>query len=332
MSVFVPRPDLQMLPPPYEVQASRIGAFLVPTASGAIQRLLDATLNAASGSSAGGWLGWLKKWFGSKSKPGAVTQRFKPLLGRDVMVLTFIHYPSVRATSLPWGFFTYDECAVFLLLEDTQRLGLGMCWHVPFIVLDECLPMLMGREFYGFPKVLGDVDCSPLRANDWQQNPRGTFTATAEGFQQCGANVAAQSVPVAEVKVNAYPPGSLVTAVDHAGDDLLAIAQRIAGGDHLEPALVPFLQALISLGLPGVFLKELPGADASASAAYRQLVKAAFTPTGIGGMSFVRGDVKLHDPASYPLASTFGIAAGQARNVPGLLIDLSWNLPPPHDA
>jgi hypothetical protein len=315
------------------VDRSRIATFLVPAAKGAIQRLLDATLNAAStGAAPSGWLGWLKNLFGAKPKSGAARQRFKPLLGLDVMALTFIHYPSVRATTTPWGSFSYDECAVFLLLKDENEFGPGMCWHVPFILLDACLPMLMGREIYGFPKVIGDVDCSPLLAADWQQNPRGTFTVAAEGFPRHGANVHAQQVPVAEVKASGFPPGSLVNTIDHAGDDLLAFAQRITGGDHLDPLLVPFVQALVSAGLPGVFLKELPGADANAPAAHRQLVKAAFTPTGTGGMSFVRGEVKLHDPASYPLASTFGIAAGQALNVPGIFIDLSWNLPPPTHA
>ncbi len=337
MSAFIPRPDLQMLPPPYVVDDSRTTAFIVPTAPGSIQRLLDATLNAAPGSAApSSWLGWLKRLLGISptSSSGAPVQRFKPLLGRDLMVLTFIHYGSVRATTPApsWGFFSYDECAVFLLVKDEQELGPGLCWHVPFILLDECLPMIMGQEIYGFPKVLGSVDCAPLLANDWRQNPHGTFAAAAEGFAQHDAAVAAGPVPVAEVNVTGFPPGSVGNAIDNAGTDLLAFAQGILGGDHLDPLLVPILQALISLGMPGVFLKEFPGADGSAPAAYRQLMKAAFTPTAVTGLSFVRGDVTLFDPASYPLASTFGIAAGQTQSVPGVFIDMSWNLPPPTNA
>jgi len=333
MSTYTPRPDLQLLPPPYTIEGSRIATFIVPTASGAIQRLLDATLNTAgANASRSGCFGWLRTLFAAKPKPGAVRQRFKPLLGLDVMMLTFIHYPSVRAATLPWGSFRYDECAVFLLLRDEDELGPGLCWHVPFILLDECLPMIMGREIYGFPKVMADVDCAPLLASDWLQKPGGTFRVAAEGFAQRGAAHVAQKVPVAEVTMTGYPPGSIVSTLDHAGDDLLAFAQRIAGGDHLDERLVPIVRALVSLGLPGIFLKELPGADANAPAAYRELLKAAFTPTGIGGLSFVRGGVTLHDPASYPLASTFGIAPAKTLNVPGLVIELSWNLPPPTHA
>lgn len=332
MSTFTQRPDVQMLAPPYQIDHARTAAFIVPAAEGSIQRLLDSTLNAAPGRrTSSGCCSWLKNLFPSTPQRGsAPEQRFKPLL--DVMALTFIHYPRMSAPETPWGYFSYQECAVFLPLWDTEGVLPSMCWHVPFILLNQFLPTVVGREIYGFPKVMAQLDCTPLLADDWLENPRGKLTVAAEGFGQTGANVAAQSVPVAEVTMSSFPDGSLVKTIDHAGDILLALTQDLAGGDHLQPALIPVLKELLQIGLPGIFLKELVGSRPDEPAAYRKLVKAAFTPTGIGGASFVRGEVKLSNPASYPLASTFGIPAGQALDVSGLLIDLSWNLPPPTDA
>src|SRR5687767_4283664 len=100
MSTLLPCPDLQCLAVPYEVQQSRNAAFLVPTASGAIQQLLDTSLNAAV------------------TPPGMpLVKRFEPLFGLDQIVVAFIHYPNVHAqqSTIPptdrWGFFSYDECA-----------------------------------------------------------------------------------------------------------------------------------------------------------------------------------------------------------------------------
>ena len=312
MSSFLLRPGLQALPTPYVVTKSRTAAFAVPTAAGKIQHLLDATLNAVAG-----------------------TQRFTPLL--DCMVLTFIHYPDVHAqqAGVPpaqhYGCFAYEECAVFLPLRDAQGDGLGTCWHVPFLLLNQVIPLILGREVYGMPKVFGRVDARPLEMDDWLTHPSGSLKVSTEGFAQLGATVPCRFVEVAEVVLKGphlrLPFDLPVLDVDPLG--LIGFADRLLPStDHLAPILA-FFQRLVSVGLPGIFLKQFPDGTGTHGGVYQRLLRAAFTPTAISSLTYVVADVKTFDPASYPLASTFGLTAGAAKTTIGILAEISWILPLP---
>ncbi len=308
MSAFILRPGLQALPTPYIVTHSRTAAFAVPTPSGKIQQLLDATLNVAAG-----------------------TPRFTPLL--DCMVLTFIHYPDVHAeqAGVPpasrTGFFTYQECAVFLPMRDAEGGGLGTCWHVPMLLLNQVLPLILGREVYGMPKVFGRVDARPLQVDDWLTDPAGTLKVSTEGFPQPGAAVGVTFVPVAEATFKGphfqlpfsnLDPLGLIQFATNLVDDLA----------HLQPVL-DFFQRLVGLGLPGIFLKQFPDGSGTQQAVYQHLLRAAFTPTSISPLTYVLADVTAFDSASYPLASTFGLTSGVAKTAVGVVAEISWVLPPP---
>lgn len=312
MSAFIPRPGLQALPTPYIVARSRTAAFAVPTRPGCIQQLLDSTLNAAAGS-----------------------QRFTPLL--DCMVLTFIHYPDVHAeqSGVPsgsrTGFFCYQECAIFLPIKDAEGAGLGTCWHVPMLLLNQVIPLILGREVYGMPKVFGRVDVRPLQVDDWLTDPAGTFKVSTEGFPQPGSSVGITFVPVAEAAMKG-PHLRLALDIPVLDLDPLGLIQFAANllddGTHLRPVL-EFFQRLVGIGLPGIFLKEFPDGTGTRQAVCCQLLKAAFTPTSISPLTYVLADVKAFDSASYPLASTFGLPSGVAQTSVGVVAEISWVLPPP---
>jgi hypothetical protein len=312
MSSFIIRPGLQALPTPYLVSKSRMAAFAVPTAEGAIQQLLDTTLNAAAG-----------------------RRRFTPLV--DCLVLAFIHYPDVHAeqAAVPaasrYGFFTYQECAGFLMLADGDGDGLGTCWHVPMLLLNQVIPLILGREVYGMPKVFGRVDVRPLQVDDWLTNPAGKFKVATEGFPQLGSTVGATFVDVAEVTLKGLPLrlpfGSSVLDLDPLG--LMQVAAKLLGeATHLGPVL-EFFQRLVNFGLPGIFLKQFPDGSGVQQAVYQRLLKAAFTPTAVSSLTYVLADVKAFDPPSYPLASTFGLPAGVPKTALGIIAEISWLLPPP---
>jgi hypothetical protein len=317
---FLARPGLQALPTPYIIESSRTAAFAVPTGDGAIQRLLDATLNAAA------------------TPPGhALVRRFEPLL--EALVLAFIHYPDVHAeqSGTPaanrWGRFSYQECAVFLALRDTQGEGLGTCWHVPMLVLNQCIPLLLGREVYGMPKVFGRVDARALQLDDWRDHPTGVLKVSTEGFAQLGAASALAPVEAAEATLHprhlGLPFGFRLAEFDPL--DLVRFAADVLPSTlHLRP-LLEFFERLVGFGLPGIFLKQFPDGSGTGGAVYQRLLKAAFTPTAISSPTFRIADVKLFDPASYPLASTFGITPGAVTRAVGLFAEFSWVLPPPAD-
>jgi len=320
MSSLLPRPGLQTLPTPYIIKKSRIAAFFLETSDGALQTLLDATLNAAAT---------------PEGQP--LVRRFTPLL--DAIMLAFIHYPDVHAeeASTPaadrWGNFSYQECAVYLLLDDAQGGLIPSCWHVPMILLNEGIPLILGREVYGLPKVLARLDLRPLMIDDWIRNPAGTLTVAAEGFPQRGAGVPVTHVQVAEVTVKG--PHFELPFDFHLPNrdplDLLGFARMIPRPPILSEPVFKFFRELISAGLPGIFLKQFPAGDGVAQAVYRKLVTAAFTPTAIAGIGYVRAQVKVFDPASYPLASTFGLTAGTPIDTFGIYSELDWVLPAPTD-
>ena len=317
MSSLLPRPGLQTLPAPYIITKSRIAAFFVGTSDGALQALLDTTLNAAA-TPAG--------------QP--LVRRFTPLL--DAMMLTFIHYPDVHAeqANMPaadrWGSFSYQECAVFLLLEDAQGGVIPSCWHVPMILLNLGMPLMLGREVYGMPKVLARLDLRPLMMDDWIRNPAGALSVAAEGFPQRGVGVPITHADVAEVTIKGphfeLPFHFHIPNFDPL--DLLGFAGRMLRPPILSEPVFNFFRELISAGLPGIFLKQFPAGDGVTQAAYRRLLTAAFTPTAVTAIGYLRAQVKLFDPASYPLASTFGLAAGAAIDTFGILSELDWVLPP----
>jgi hypothetical protein len=311
MNPCINRPGLQTLPTPYVVANSRTAAFAVPTPAGRIQHLLDCTLNSAAGS-----------------------RRFTPLL--DCMVLTFIHYPDVHALQpgIPpanqMGCFCYQECAVFLPILDAQGDGLGTCWHVPMLLLNQVIPLILGREVYGMPKVFGRIDVRPLQVDDWLTNPSGTLKVSTEGFPLAGGTVPITFVPVAEVTFGAHlrlPLGIAISDLDPLG--LFAFAADFLDDvTHLGPVL-EFFQRLVAFGLPGIFLKQFPDGSGTQLAVYQFLLKAAFTPTAISPLTYAVADVKTFDSASYPLASTFGLNSGVAQKAIGVVAEISWMLPPP---
>jgi hypothetical protein len=312
MNPFIMRPGLQALPTPYIVDRSRTAAFAVPTPAGKIQQLLDATLNAVAGS-----------------------PRFTPLL--DCMVLTFIHYPDVHAAqaAVPpaarTGFFDYEECAIFLPIRDARGDGLGTCWHVPMLLLNQVIPLILGREVFGMPKVFGRIDTRPLQVDDWLANPAGTLKVATEGFPQQGSAVGITFVNVAEVTFKGphlrLPLDLPVRALDPLGL-LHFAADAIEDIAHLRPVM-EFFQSLVSVGFPGIFLKQFPDGSGTQQTVYQRLLKAAFTPTAISAPTYVVADVTVFDPPSYPLASTFGLTAGVAKTAIGIVAEISWELPPP---
>jgi hypothetical protein len=299
MSTLLPCPDLQCLAVPYEVQQSRNGAFLVSTGSGAIQQLLDTTLNAAL------------------TPPGApLVKRFEPLFGLDQIIVAFIHYPNVHAqqSAVPqtdrWGFFSYDECAVFLMLKDTHASGPGFCWHLPFILLNKCLPMLLGREVYGMPKVMGTLNVDPLLQSNWLNAQSGLLTAATEGFLKRDETASSQQVKVAQAAIAMSVP-----------------LMPFLGPQLLGPGVFQFLQTFVTTGMPGIFLKQFAEGDGATQASYQAVLQSQFTPTAVSSPTLISGAIQVFDPASYPLASTFGIPAGVPIPVVGILIEISWILP-----
>ena len=117
-------------------------------------------------------------------------------------------------------------------------------------------------------------------------------------------------------------------AVDQLNLDLKAFTGALQQPDLWSAVVFRLMQALIGAALPGIFLKQFPAANTVSQAVYLQLLQADFTPTQIGSLRYVSADVTLFDPASYPLASSYGIAPNTPLSVQGIFAELDWQLPP----
>jgi hypothetical protein len=80
--------------------------------------------------------------------------RFVPALGYVLLVFNLIErmYPRDPPDNMK-GWQKEEEVATWILVKDTKRRKL--LWHHPYMIVDNPYAMAMGREIYGFPKMLG---------------------------------------------------------------------------------------------------------------------------------------------------------------------------------
>lgn len=139
-SPFIRRGGSHTMPPPWIAKDVDMHAFYLRCDPQALQELCDRCLNRPSGN----------------------VFAFQPTT-RYVM-LTFQRFDDLHTTASGYeniGFVQENEAALWLFVSDRNgsRLPDGNDWSafVPFMVTDDPIALLTGREVYGFPKELGAV-------------------------------------------------------------------------------------------------------------------------------------------------------------------------------
>jgi hypothetical protein len=197
-------------------------------------------------------------------------------------------------------------------------------WFTPIVILDSYLPLIAGREIFGFPKVTGVINTAPALENLFQ-NPQGSATVAAE----CFATTSKQEM----IKLQKLWTWN-VTGGGPLVEDLAADAVEWAFNTHLfDPLniLNPLrgrLLRLIGRLDPGLFLKEFPATQDTSLACYRGLVRASYAPTAIHRLVALSAEASFESPASFPVADLLGFPAGAARRAEfAFIAEMDWRVP-----
>ncbi len=148
------------------------------------------------------------EWF---NVPSNFKRVFEPAL--PYVMVTYAYYP--RAYYQSWkenneGFTPYKELIFVLFLREKKPCGIlediglikpNFYGFVPFLFLDHAIPVAAGREIFGMPKVMADLDYPGLGGNGTVQK----FSASTLGFNRSRGSVPmAKKQKIMEVTC---PPG-----------------------------------------------------------------------------------------------------------------------------
>ena len=304
MPSYLQRPEQQFFALPYTItKAQMLGLVFQADPQILARHFVDPLFNAAT-------------------TPG----RFQVELdGR--FVVGQIRYPLLTHSDPHFGGFSYNESVIYLALRDTGPAP-GTpehYWFTPVMVLDSFLPLIAGREIFGFPKILGEINSNPTTLANLFTTPRGSGTVAVQGFATTSKQELAALQKLWSWRVTGGGP--LV-------EELAAKAVEWVLATHL-PNPLGLLDAVRSRLLrfvgrldPGLFLKEFPAASKPTLACYGSLVRSSFAPTAVHRLVALTAEASFEAPASFPLATQLGFTPGttQAAEL-AFLAEMDWQIP-----
>ena len=317
LPVYVERGGECVYCPPGVATGVRMYAFIVKGDALALAEMFDRYLNVPS--------------------DGAV--QFEP--AGELFVLNFTTLNHVGALTPPdveRGYFTESEVAIWSLGYD--RVSDTYATFVPYMVVDQGAAMAMGREVYGFPKQLGEVDMPP------EAGPYDAFQLRVRGVQQWGADQRFDLHPLVDITqtdTDVPPPddgfGSqleLVLAMSKLAqeDPGLGSAVRLPGVGSKDrrnasgPDMLDALELLTDETLPMVFLKQVRDGRMPLRACYQAVQRADFVVTAYRGATRLPGTyrIDIHDLANEPIRRDLGIPAGPLEPVDAFVVDFDFTL------
>jgi hypothetical protein len=205
-----------------------------------------------------------------------------------------------------------------------------VAFFLPYLFVDNPYALLAGREVYGFPKMLGQI-----QAVEDYQTP--AFALDVWGFQRFGPDEEGKVRRLLEVHPMQGEAGEHPTAAapwrswEEARRVLIQLLLDSGGRDldRVEDATV--LNALDQASLPVVFLKQFPDVADSGRACYQALVEAPVRVVDFHVGQRLEGTYQLilHDLVSHPLARTLGLAVqdgGHIQSLAALSLSLDFVL------
>ena len=302
---YLPRPDRQFFTLPYTIEKAHMLGLIFQADPGVLTRsFIDPTLNAATA-------------------PG----RFQlELDGR--FVLGQLHYPMLTHSDADFGGLSYNESVVYLALRDTQPApgAPELYWYTPVMALDSFLPLIAGREIFGFPKVLGEINTTPVVLADLFTNPKGSGTVAVQGYATISKQEMAAMQELWSWRVTSG--GTLFENLAAQAVDWV-LASHLPNPSGLLDSVRSRLLRLVGRLDPGLFLKEFPAVQGTGLASYRSLVRANYAPTAIYKLVALTAEASFAAPASFPLATLLGFTPGVSHPAElAFIAEMDWQVPP----
>lgn len=267
------------------------------------------------------------QWFNIPSN-GAVY--YQPLL--PVVLVSFAAYQGARPDVSPyknWGYVPYKE--VIFSIFTVRLIKKGGLWLadrvgalVPYIFVDDALAMVLGREVYGIPKMMGKIQLPEKMAGATQK-----YSVEALSTLQFNPNTAFKTLPIANIEEEV---NTGTKAQPHRWEDakiaFKEIKQLIFGKGHITlpdfDLLVEIEQVLLEQKLPFSSLRQLRSIDSSETAAYQSIIDFYAKMTHFTDAGLLHGNHTLHlsENALFPIAESLGLKDGQVADA-AFWID--WN-------
>jgi hypothetical protein len=237
-------------------------------------------------------------------------RRFVPLL--DQVMVVFNGIAAMNASGPPddvKGVYTEQEAAAWVPVLDTEERK--VYWHIPYILVDNSYALAMGREIYGFPKMLGTfkgVGTGPARPG-----PMEVWTVVTPEF---GAGKPAGLGRLLRLEaVSGKSPGAdteLQSLPQLAGEIIRRLglgANNLAEGASDQAQL---LESVLHLDMPMVFMKQFRDSVDPRQACFQSIQTCRTTMTSLHGLRIFGAPYQLlvDTYESHPFRADLGLPAG----------------------
>lgn len=307
---------------PSRLIGARIYGFGVKVDQARQQETLDAYINRQS-------VAAVRVGSDARRPPEPFTLR---CAGLDVVLLLFVDYQQIKSGSdddEPLGSVSYREFLMMQLAMRGNDETPALDWFIPAIYLDSDAPRLGGREIYGYPKQLGDVEIALYDQATTTSAPPRRLTLSTLAMGDDSRHHAGHQILV-KIGGPEQPPRMELqyTEPSQMFRDLFELCGHADARQRIVNVLevpspfrgVPFtrdmqLQNALSLSNIGnVFLKEFRDCVDPHEACYKAICRTDTVP-GVfqsgGRLDESRYEIEVPPHASEPLFSLLG--GGDAR-------------------
>jgi|GEM_PF-4481799 len=262
---------------------------------GALQALVDTTLNAAPSG-------------------------FRFAVISPQVLFSFMRMGCLRSEPAPnVGFYQETELNVTLMLAGwSQQIPVPrIYWYMPYLWIDTPTPQLAGRDIFGYPKLLGKIDMPA------GEGAPAEFCVSGEVIHPQSFGTCAEMRPVFRARrTDAGTPGPIEAGqLSLDADSALGILlERVVdlnlGGLGGAAGMLAHAMGLDRL-LKLVFLRQFPSIEDENSACYQSIASTTFNITNFHRAGLLAGNYEIEIPQndSLNLASRLGIGGGAPGDV-----------------
>lgn len=292
---FINQAGWQIYNPPFQLDQTTCFGYFVSADRSALQRSVDQTLNAGL--------------------PEDIC--YKVLSGQVLAAMVDIgHLSCVNPPQNTQGWLHESDFAFFAVLARLERvagiwLPRRLVLFPVFLMVDNPLAVMVGRELFGYPKSMADITIPAIGSND----PLSISTLVLESFSR---NTPLTNVEVIRVECDSTATPAHVnpppTEWNSASDWLRGLFEHaFAGAEDLVieglETVVKWIDHLHEPAVTLVFRKQFPDAIDPLQACYAAIVEAPLKVTGFTHGGLLHGKRTLHiTPCdSLPIASFLGL-------------------------
>lgn len=232
------------------------------------------------------------------------TRRFRPLTGHVLFVLNNIE--SMYARNPPYnamGRYTEQEFATWMLVLDTHRLRIF--WYHPYMIVDGAYAMAMGREIYGFPKMLGWFSGIHHGPNELEDAVVETVVTTHHG----GEAEKKLLLRVRRTQVDANGAALSYNSLPELSSKLVESLGISIGDLDDEGAGAILMRDLIRLSMPFLFLRQFRDPGDPKTATFQSIQEASVQMTKMHSLRWYGSgyEIEIVDYFSHNIRKEFGL-------------------------